>query len=123
MKFLLDANMPRSSLAVLRDARHHADHVRDLGLGDATDVAIDAHAQLSAAIIVTRDLDFSDVRKFAPESRPGLLVLRAHDACTARDIADMLARFLELTELVEQIPGHLVILESDRVRFRPAIRS
>ncbi|MBI2398473.1 MAG: DUF5615 family PIN-like protein [Xanthomonadales bacterium] len=29
MKFLLDANMPRSALVVLREAGHEANHVRD----------------------------------------------------------------------------------------------
>ena len=39
MKFLLDANMPRSALAALRGFGHSADHVRDIGLGDATEIS------------------------------------------------------------------------------------
>ena len=41
---------------------------------------------------------------------------------TAEEIAQLLRRFLMLPELVGHIPGHLVILDSNRVRFRPALQ-
>ncbi len=121
MKFLLDANMPRSALVVLREAGHEANHVRDLGLGDATDAAIDDRARAMDAVIVSRDLDFADVRRFPPELRPGLLVLRMSDASTAADVVGLLSRVLSATALVQQIPGRLAILEPNRLRFRPAL--
>lgn len=121
MKFLLDANMPRSALVVLREAGHEANHVRDLGLGDATDACIDERARSMVAVIVSRDLDFADVRRFPPEPRPGLLVLRMPDSSTAADVVGLLSRFLSATALVHRIPGHLAILEPDRLRFRPAL--
>ena len=40
----------------------------------------------------------------------------------ANEIAQLLKRFLMLPELVAHIPGHLVILDSNRVRFRPALK-
>ncbi|WP_165742048.1 DUF5615 family PIN-like protein [Candidatus Thiosymbion oneisti] len=42
MKFLLDANMPHSTLAVFREYGHTAKHVRDIGMGDAPDHRRDA---------------------------------------------------------------------------------
>ena len=36
MRFLFDANMPRSALQVLIQANYIATHVRDQGLGDAS---------------------------------------------------------------------------------------
>jgi predicted nuclease of predicted toxin-antitoxin system len=122
VKFLLDANMPRSALALLRQHGHEAEHVRDLGMGADTDASIDDFARRSGLIVVTRDLDFADVRQFPPESRPGLLVLRLADASTASDVVAVLARFLSDTTLVGQIPGHLVILQSDHARFRPPLK-
>jgi predicted nuclease of predicted toxin-antitoxin system len=121
MRFLLDANMPRSALRVLRAAGHEAAHVRDLAMGRATDDQIDLHAQATEAILVTRDLDFADTRVYPPETAPGRLVLRVADSDTAEAIAELLERFLALPDLVAQIPGHLVVLEQDRVRFRPAL--
>jgi hypothetical protein len=52
-----------------------------------------------------------------------LLVLRVPDETTVAQIAEILDRFLASSELVEQLPGHLVILERDRVRFRPPLKS
>ena len=121
MRFLLDANMRRSALRVLLAAGHAATHVRDLGMGQATDDLIDRHAQAADAILVTRDLDFADTRAYPPESAPGRLVLRVADNDSAGSVAALLERFLALPDLVVQIPGHLVILERDRVRFRPAL--
>ena len=122
MDFLLDANMPRSALGALTDAGHQAWHVRDIGLGDATDERIDRHAQAQGWILVTRDLDFCDIRNYPPEHTSGRLVLRVDDTSTAEDIAQLLQRFLILPELVGQIPGHLIILDSNQVRFRPALK-
>ncbi|MDD5321511.1 MAG: DUF5615 family PIN-like protein [Methylococcales bacterium] len=122
MDFLLDANMPRSALRALTEAGHQAWHVRDIGLGDATDERIDRHAQAQGWILVTRDLDFCDIRNYPPEHTSGRLVLRVDDTSTAEDIAQLLQRFLLLPELVGQIPCHLAILDSNRVRFRPALK-
>ncbi len=121
MRFLLDANMPRAALRVLIAAGHSAAHVRDLDMGAATDAVIDQYAQAWGHILVTRDLDFADTRAYPPEPSPGRLVLRVPDNSSANEIADLLARFLAATDLVAQIPGHLVVLEEDRVRFRPAV--
>ena len=100
MRFLLDANMPRSALRALIAAGHSAAHVRDLEMGRASDDLIDRHAQATGAILVTRDLDFADTRAYPPETAPGRLVLRVADNDTAEAIADLLKRFLTLKDLV-----------------------
>jgi len=123
MRFLLDANMPRTALRVLTESGHLASHVRDLGLGDATDERIDQHAQAAGWILVTRVLDFRDTRRYPPEISAGRLVLRIAETSTAEEIAKRLRRFLAMPDLVARIPGHLVILEPDRARFRPALVS
>jgi predicted nuclease of predicted toxin-antitoxin system len=123
MKFLLDANMPRAALRVLIEAGHVAEHVRDLGLGNATDERIDQLAQTEGWILVTRDLDFCDTRNYPPENSAGRVVLRVEDTSTAVEIAELLQRFLALPELVNRIPGHLVVLDTNRARFRPALIS
>lgn len=74
MRFLLDANMPRSALSALRARGHVVDHVRDLGLGDASDERIATSAHDATAVLVSRDLDFADVRRFPPQNTPGFVV-------------------------------------------------
>lgn len=121
MRFLLDANMPRSTLKVLRDHSYEAWHVKDIGLGDATDQRIATQARELDATLVTRDLDFADVRAYPPETAPGFLVLRVPDEWTTARIVVLMERFLGMTDLVAQIPGHLVMLGPRQVRFRPAL--
>lgn len=53
LRFVLDANMPRCALAVVAAHGHWAEHVRDIGLGNAADETIDAHAMATGAILVT----------------------------------------------------------------------
>lgn len=122
MRFLVDANMPRSSLALLAGLGHTGEHARDMGLGNAPDSRIAAQARSTGAALVTRDLDFADIRNYPPADYLGILVLRVPDDAVAQVIVNVLERFLKQTDLTAQIPGHLVILEPDRVRFRPALQ-
>lgn len=121
MRFLVDANMPRSSVTLIRKHGHSAEDIRDIGLGDAPDARIAAHAQSTSACLVTRDLDFADVRNYPPEKYAGTVVLRLADDATITQIIEVLERFLKNSTLVDKIPQHLVILEPTRVRFRPAL--
>jgi predicted nuclease of predicted toxin-antitoxin system len=118
----VDANMPRSTLALLASLGHIGEHARDIGLGHATDKQIAARARSTGAAILTRDVDFADIRNYPPHEFQGLIVLRMPDDAVALTIVNLLERFLKQTELAARISGHLVILEPDRVRFRPALQ-
>lgn len=121
MKFLLDANMPRSTLGVIKAHGFQAEHVKDIGMGDAVDEDIAAYAHREHAVLTTRDLDFADIRSYPPGPSPGYLVLRVPDNWIASRIATLMEDFLAMDDLVLQIPGHLVILDPHQVRFRPAL--
>ena len=122
MRFLVDANVPRSTLALLKNYGHDAEHVRDIGLGASPDAQIASQAKKSGAALITRDFDFADVRDYPPADYHGLIVMRLPDDAVAQRIVNLLERFLKKSELVSQLPGHLVILEGDRVRFRPPLK-
>jgi len=62
MRFLVDANLPRSAVEMISSLGHEVAFARDIGLAAATDEAIAAHARASGAALVTRDLDFADIR-------------------------------------------------------------
>jgi predicted nuclease of predicted toxin-antitoxin system len=121
MNFLLDANMPRSAIRVLAEHEHTAIHVNDVGLGDALDEQVAAWAVAESAVLITRDLDFADIRSYPPRASPGILVVRVPDDWTAIRIVGLLEEFLSMEELVTRIPGHLVILDRNQARFRPAL--
>ena len=60
MRFLIDANMPRSIIALVASLRHEVEFARDIGLAAAPDHEIAARAQATGAALLTRDLDFAD---------------------------------------------------------------
>ena len=76
MRLKLDENVDARLGRILRGAGHDAPTVRDQGLRGAPDPAIYAHCTSDGRILVTLDLDFSNVIRYPPERTPGLIVLR-----------------------------------------------
>ncbi|HEV3037315.1 MAG TPA: DUF5615 family PIN-like protein [Candidatus Angelobacter sp.] len=62
MYFLIDASLPRSAGAVLRQLGHEATDVRDVGMRDAPGTTSSPHTRET----VTRDFDFADIRNYPP---------------------------------------------------------
>lgn len=69
LKFLLDADMPRSSAEVIRSTGYDVEDVRDIGMGAAKDREVIEYALKNERIIVTRDTDFGEILRY-PE-HPG----------------------------------------------------
>ena len=59
LKFLVDAQLPPALARWLRDQGYQAAHVQDVGLRDAEDGPIEAHALGAGAVIVTKDDDYA----------------------------------------------------------------
>jgi predicted nuclease of predicted toxin-antitoxin system len=53
MRFLIDANLPRAVIAVVKSLGHQAEFARDIGLASATDEQIANHATSLYFFIVT----------------------------------------------------------------------
>jgi predicted nuclease of predicted toxin-antitoxin system len=121
MRFLLDANMPRSAAGAVQRLGHEAVDVRDVGLGGADDAQIAAYAKEHSYALVTRDFDFSDVRNYPPADYTGIIVLELPDDAIAATVVKVLESLLSQPELLAHVPGRLAIVESWRVRFRPAL--
>jgi|ERR1700733_9197121 predicted nuclease of predicted toxin-antitoxin system len=121
MRFLIDANLPRSLIAAIQRFEHQVEFARDIGLAAASDEAIGARARQSGAALLTRDLDFADIRRYPPEQYPGIVVLRLPDDTVAEEIVRVAERFLKEPVFLEHLAGRLAIVETDRVRFRPPL--
>ncbi len=111
MRFLIDADLPRSS-------NDEAVDVRDIGLRSAKDPEIAYHAQIEKLCLITGDFDFADIRNYPPEQYAGLVVLSLPRAATARYINQLLDSFLTQEKLLTQLPGKLAIVEPGRIRLR-----
>lgn len=59
MRFLVDAQLPPALAGLLRDHGHLAEHVTDVGPGDAPDRDLWQYALDNEAVFVTKDEDFS----------------------------------------------------------------
>lgn len=121
MRFLIDANLPRSIVELIVRLGHQAEFARDIGLGDAPDRVVAAHAQATQAALLTRDLDFGDVRNYPPEQYSGIVVFRFSDDVVAKEIVRLAEIFLREPQFIGQLSGRLAVVERDRVRFRPAL--
>lgn len=103
---------------MFRQAGHECVDVRDVGLGDAPDLAVANYDKSNTLAIVTRDSDFGDVRNYPPANFPGIVVVQLHDGATANELTTALRSFLQQEKLVAHMHGNLAILEPGRVRFR-----
>jgi predicted nuclease of predicted toxin-antitoxin system len=117
MKFLLDANIPLSTLAVFKALGQDAEHVSDVGLGHSTDEEIAAYARRRRRIIVTRDLDFGTLAVHYRVPVYGVIILRLHFTATAVAIKEALHAFLQAVD-TKTLAHTLVIVEPDRYRIR-----
>jgi predicted nuclease of predicted toxin-antitoxin system len=116
MRFKLDENMPESLVIDLSAVGHDAATCRQEGIGGGGDPAIASHALTEGRILVTFDLDFSDIRRYPPGSHPGMVIFRLH----SQDIPSCRLAFSRLLAGVPEpdFQGNLIIVEDTRVRIR-----
>ncbi len=118
MKLKLDENIPASAAARLRALGFDADTVIEEGLGGRSDADVWAAAQTNGRFLVTQDLDFSDVRRFAPGTHEGVLVVRIPDVEQWR-IADYLVGWFSQPD-VSTWTRCFVVATPTKVRVRRA---
>lgn len=118
MRIKLDENVPMRTAAPLTALGHDVDTVVAEGLGGSADDALWPHVQDAGRFLVTRDLDFSDARRYPPGAHHGILVLRLSDDGSAA-VANRLAAVFG-SEDVEGWVGALVIVTDHKVRVRRA---
>lgn len=115
IKFLLDADMPRSSADVIRILGFVVEDVRDIGLRAAKDKEIIEYALKNKCIIITRDTDFSEVLRYP--AHPGAIILRLPNVLTAKVINERLRSFLSSVS-EEEIKNAIIIVELEKYRKR-----
>ncbi|HAB16062.1 MAG TPA: DUF5615 family PIN-like protein [Verrucomicrobiota bacterium] len=104
MRFLLDANLPRSTAALIRETGHEVSEVRECLPPGAPDEQAAQLARQEHRILVTRGFDFADIRNYPPHQYPGLIVLELPDDATARQVNQTIKAFLARSDWVAQLP-------------------
>ena len=114
--FKIDENLPEEIAVLLREAGYEAVSVQDQGLAGEPDSLIADVCSAEGLVLVTLDLDFSNVQVYPPDRTAGIVVFRVRDQSKPR-LLEVLKQALPLlgTEPIEQ---RLWIVEADRVRIR-----
>lgn len=115
MIFILDENMPLSSIEVIENKGFYVEHVRKIGLIGAIDKKIAEYAKNKEAILITKDLDFGSKLLYLPKDHYGLLILRLPYFFTGAQITKVLKDFLDEIEASGLI-NKITILELGRYR-------
>ena len=115
-RFKLDENIPRDAAALLMQAGHEVHTVLAEQLGGNPDPRVFDASQAERRVLVTFDLDFSDIRAYPPAGHHGIWVLRPHTQSVENTLA-LLRAALSLVE-TEPTTARLWIVEPARVRIR-----
>src|SRR3989337_1483059 len=115
LKFLLDADMPRSSAELIRSIGYEVEDVRDIGMRAAKDKEIIEYALKNNRIIITRDIDFGEVLRY-PE-HPGAIIFRLPHTFTSKDLNKRIEEFFKSVK-GEDIMETIIIVELSRYRKR-----
>jgi len=78
MRIKLDENLPLSLAAALQALGHDVHTTLEEGLTGSPDPEIWKAAQREGRLLITQDLDFSDIRQFLPGTHQGILLVRLH---------------------------------------------
>jgi predicted nuclease of predicted toxin-antitoxin system len=116
MRIKLDENLPVGLVGDLQALGHDVDTVPSEALAGRPDPDVWKGAQAAMRMLVTQDLDFSDIRVFGPGTHHGLVLVRLREPGRAALRARIGNVFR--TEPVDTWDGCLVVLSDRKVRVR-----
>jgi predicted nuclease of predicted toxin-antitoxin system len=113
---VIDNCLPVSWAAFLQGLDHNARHWRELGPPNAPDTQIMAWAQQNNAVVLTHDLDVTQLLFQTNTAMPRVIQLRVDDVrpgSIGRKVAGVLAQYCE-----ELLAGALITLKGSKTRLR-----
>jgi predicted nuclease of predicted toxin-antitoxin system len=93
MRFLIDADLPRSAGDIARRHGYETVDVRDIGLRTTKDPKIAQYAQTDGLCLISGDYGFADIRNYPPDQYAGIVVLYVPSTATATYINALLESF------------------------------
>jgi len=116
MRFLLNMNVPRELGRRLTAQGHECRHVGDIGMAQASDVAIMEEARGNKEIIVTHDLDYGHLLAFSGEPAPSVIIFRLRNTHPDNLFARIMGAWPEIEKPL--LEGAIVVLEDAAFRVR-----
>jgi len=83
VNFLADAGLSLTTVRWLRECGHDAVHVREPGLQRLADSEIMEKARREGRIVLTFDLDFTDLLALGLRDSPSVIIFRLHNETPA----------------------------------------
>ena len=117
MKIKLDENLSARLVRLLAALGHDTDSVPQEGLAGRPDSDIWTAAQTTQRFLITQDLDFSDIRRYAPGTHHGLLLVRLR--APGRDALARRVQAAFQAEPVESWKRAFIVITST-LTFQPA---
>jgi predicted nuclease of predicted toxin-antitoxin system len=116
LKFKIDENLPIEIADLLRANDFLADTVNEENLSGENDSILSNVCKEEVRILITLDLDFSDIRNYPLNEFPGFIVLRLKSQ-DKESIINLFKRFIPFIQK-ENIQHKLCILEEHKIRIR-----
>jgi len=120
LRIKLDENLPERLVAALSALGHDVDTVRAEHLKGQPDPSVWSATQAAERFFITQDLDFSDVRRYAPGTHAGLLLVRLTRPSRHALFQRVVAVFQ--TEIVEDWTGCLAVVTDRKIRVRHPVQ-
>jgi predicted nuclease of predicted toxin-antitoxin system len=120
MRIKLDENLPLSLAPILADLGHDVHTIPQEHLSGAKDHSLWEAAQRESRFLITQDLDFSDIRRFAPGTHCGLLLVRLRTP----DRVGLIRRVAQIfrNERVSDWKGSFVVVSEHKLRVLRAVQ-
>jgi predicted nuclease of predicted toxin-antitoxin system len=116
VKFLADECTFAPTVEFLRNEGWKVVTVREVGLRGAKDPEVLSKARKMGAVLLTRDSDFGDIRRFPPADHCGVIVLKMTSR-TSDEVHAVLRKMLK--EVKEgEFAGTLFIVDRNKWRRR-----
>jgi len=115
MKIKLDENLPLGLATALKNLGHNVHTTAEEGLLGKPDADVWMVTQREERFLIKQDLDFSDLRRFAPGAHHGILLVRLHSP-DWRNLAERAAKVFR-DEDVERWAGCFVVATEHKIRI------
>lgn len=114
--YKVDENLPRVVLAILRESGFDVMGVVEEKLGGADDDQILQACGKEGRVLITQDLDFSDVNLLQRSKVPGIIILRLKNQ--SRESVMTVVRRLVPFLIKNPSTGKILIVNENRIRIR-----
>ncbi|OIQ58985.1 DUF5615 family PIN-like protein [Neomoorella thermoacetica] len=116
LRFKIDENLPIEIADLLREAGYEAETVWSEQIQGFSDIELLGICRNEKRVLVTLDMDFSDIRRYRPEDYQGIILLRIASQ-GKQSVINLFKKVIPHLRY-QKLIGYLWIVQKDRIRIR-----